>query len=604
MAARTQQFKSAGSNLGQTIGQSWSMISGKDIPNYSLLFLDETLTRKRGEHETIFMPHIVLGRSSRCHVRYNDEFRTVSREHASITVDGSNFVLNHNPSASNPTYVNGKPIAGAHFLQNGDEIQLSSNGPKMRFNTTSLKTSTIGLTSRIGQAMSQAVKPYKTALLVMSLLLLASIAFSGWNVYKLSQTTKAYESEIDDVREQVIAGKLSLEEANKKIDEISKKEAYVKVIDRGERRPAQNNDRDGDRILDQLDKCPDEYGTMRCEGCPTCDIPPPPVNDQDGDGVPDTMDNCPTEFGTKENNGCPKGIIPPPTDCDNLNDKDVAKILPLNDVVVIIGKRIEVSYGGKSGEIGEKEFYQFKTTETLEDREGLTIGTGFLTDNGKLLTCRHVVQPWRYYKTAGSSSDFWRQLNVIEANGGTIRMHFQVLRSDGSRFMDFTSDEAKKSDGDDKIVEHGSKKVKIEVFGKDSKVNIPNLIDKTKEVSEQFSDWANISAETEGKISLYRTKSNNLEQGEKLYILGYSQGLSLKDKNRRPEASLSHSTVANNSTFNGEIFTSGANAGPGNSGGPAFICVNGEFYCVGIVSAVVGSSNMIVVPIGRVRGSN
>ncbi|MBK8548427.1 MAG: FHA domain-containing protein [Saprospiraceae bacterium] len=190
MAASTQQFKSAGSNLGQTIGQSWSMISGKDIPNYSLLFLDETLTRKRGEHETIFMPHIVLGRSSRCHVRYSDEFRTVSREHASITVDGTNFVLNHNPSASNPTYVNGKPVGGSHFLQNGDEIQLSSNGPKMRFNTSALKTSTIGLTSRIGQAMSQAVKPYKTALLVMGLLLAGAIGLAGYNMYKSGQMEK------------------------------------------------------------------------------------------------------------------------------------------------------------------------------------------------------------------------------------------------------------------------------------------------------------------------------------------------------------------------------------------------------------------------------
>ena len=159
MAAKTEQFKSAGSNLGRTIGQSLSMITGKDIPNYSLLFLDATLSRKRGEHETIFMPHIVLGRSSRCHVRYGDDQKTVSREHASITVDGSNFVINHNPSASNPTYVNGRAIGGAHHLQNGDEIQLSSNGPKMRFNASTLKTSTIGLTSRIGQAMSQAVKP-------------------------------------------------------------------------------------------------------------------------------------------------------------------------------------------------------------------------------------------------------------------------------------------------------------------------------------------------------------------------------------------------------------------------------------------------------------
>ena len=204
MAAKTEQFKSAGSNLGRTIGQSLSMITGKDIPNYSLLFIDATLNRKRGEHETIFMPHIVLGRSSRCHVRFGDEHKTVSREHASITVDGSNFVINHNPSASNPTYVNGRAIGGAHNLQNGDEIQLSSNGPKMRFNASTLKTSTIGLTSRIGQAMAQAVKPYKTALWIMGLLLLGALGLAGYNMYQNGQmkeeliTLQNEKNDIDD----------------------------------------------------------------------------------------------------------------------------------------------------------------------------------------------------------------------------------------------------------------------------------------------------------------------------------------------------------------------------------------------------------------------
>ena len=85
--------------------------------------------------------------------------------------------------------------------------------------------------------------------------------------------------------------------------------------------------------------------------------------------------------------------------------------------------------------------------------------------------------------------------------------------------------------------------------------------------------------------------------------MGFSHGLSLQDVNRRAEASLATTMVANSATINGEIVTSGANYGPGNSGGPAFICVNGSFYCVGIVSAIVGGSNSIIVPVGRVRGS-
>jgi len=592
MASKTEQFKAAGSNLGRTIGQSWSMITGKDVANYSLLFLDETLTRKRGEHETIFMPHIVLGRSSRCHVRYGDQFGTVSREHASITVDGSNFVINHNPVASNPTYVNGRAIGASHFLQNGDEIQLSSNGPKMRFNTSALKTSTIGLT------MSQAVKPYKTALWIMGLLLLGSLAFSGWNMYSFAKAEKEYQNQIIAVNEKVEKGEITIAEAQKQIEDLINKPSNTRIINHYIK---QDLDKDG--IVDSNDKCPDEYGPIRCDGCPSCDTPvPAPGDDRDGDGVLNANDDCPDKSGPASNKGCPLQE-PPSNSCKDLTEKEISKILPNNDVVVIIGKRIEVKYMGKTDEIGVKEFYAFKSPTQLEDRSGLTIGTGFLTENGRLLTCRHVVQPWRYYKTSGEKSDFWKQLNIIEANGGEVVMHFDVLTSEGSQFMAFTSKGADMSDATDKIDIGGKKKVKIEIFGKDSKIDIPNLEDKTKVPTDRFSDWANIAAEKDGTIQLLKDKSTKIEQGEKLYVLGFSHGLSLQDVNRRAEASLATTMVANSATINGEIVTSGANYGPGNSGGPAFICVNGSFYCVGIVSAIVGGSNSIIVPVGRVRGS-
>jgi hypothetical protein len=542
------------------------MITGKDVANYSLLFLDETLTRKRGEHETIFMPHIVLGRSSRCHVRFGDQFSTVSREHASITVDGSNFVINHNPSASNPTYVNGRAIGASHFLQNGDEIQLSSNGPKMRFNTSALKTSTIGLTSRIGQAMSQAVKPYKTALWIMGLLLLGALGLAGYNMYQNSQMSKELvalnlekEKVDNEIKELISKGEENSERmkelANRKAQIIYRTNTIEKVVGGENNSSAKVNSGVQDKpnlvLDDSKDKIEDLGKISSCE----------------------------------------------------VTEKEISKVLPKNDVVVIIGKRIEVTYQGKSDEIGVKEFYAFKSPTQLEDRSGLTIGSGFLTENGRLLTCRHVVQPWRYYKTSGEKSDFWKQLNIIEANGGTVVMHFDVLTSDGSQFMAFTSSSAVYSDATDKVEIGGKKKVKIEIFDKKSKIDIPNLEDKTKEPTDRFSDWANIAAEKDGAIQLLKDKSTNIEQGEKLYVLGFSQGLSLQDANRRAEASLSTTLASNNATFNGQIFTSGANYGPGNSGGPAFICVNGYFYCVGIVSAIVGSSNTIIVPVGRVRGS-
>jgi len=93
-------------------------------------------------------------------------------------------------------------------------------------------------------------------------------------------------------------------------------------------------DRDGDGILDDVDKCPenpeDFDGFEDEDGCPE-------DQDTDGDGIPDSKDLCPTEKGTVANQGCPQvvqdkdgdGIQDPvdkcpldPEDFDGFQDED------------------------------------------------------------------------------------------------------------------------------------------------------------------------------------------------------------------------------------------------------------------------------------------
>lgn len=69
-------------------------------------------------------------------------------------------------------------------------------------------------------------------------------------------------------------------------------------------------DRDGDGIVDSLDKCPDEKGTIQYDGCP--------MPDTDNDGIADDKDTCPTIAGSVKYNGCP----PPDRDGDKINDED------------------------------------------------------------------------------------------------------------------------------------------------------------------------------------------------------------------------------------------------------------------------------------------
>jgi outer membrane protein OmpA-like peptidoglycan-associated protein len=65
-------------------------------------------------------------------------------------------------------------------------------------------------------------------------------------------------------------------------------------------------DRDGDHVEDKVDVCPDEPGAKEFNGCP----------DRDGDKIIDKQDACPDEAGSTEFNGCPD------KDGDRIIDRD------------------------------------------------------------------------------------------------------------------------------------------------------------------------------------------------------------------------------------------------------------------------------------------
>lgn len=69
-------------------------------------------------------------------------------------------------------------------------------------------------------------------------------------------------------------------------------------------------DRDNDGIADADDKCPDQSGLAKYNGCP--------IPDTDGDGINDEQDQCPNEKGVARYNGCPI----PDTDKDGVNDEE------------------------------------------------------------------------------------------------------------------------------------------------------------------------------------------------------------------------------------------------------------------------------------------
>lgn len=184
---------------------------------------------RQGESQEIIVDTIELGRDSRCQVRFDEKFPTVSRRHAAIVKDGDNWKLVQ-LSSTNTTLLNGVPIKNEWYLQNGDEIQLSKNGPKLGFIIPTGNKATvgsIGLTRRLSLFRQQAMRPYKAAIATLCALILVLAGVSGYFLYKQDKELFASNERITQlIKEAVIKDSIN----QVKMDSIArlKKPVYIR----------------------------------------------------------------------------------------------------------------------------------------------------------------------------------------------------------------------------------------------------------------------------------------------------------------------------------------------------------------------------------------
>jgi len=196
---------------------------------------------KAGESQEIIVDNIELGRDSHCQVRFDESFKTVSRHHAAIVRDGDMWKLVQ-LSKTNTTFLNGRPVKDEWYLQNGDEIQLSVNGPKLGFIIPTGKKSTvgsIGLTRRLSLFRQQALRPYKTAITCLSIVLVLAVAGLGtWNFFLREDLTahgvmlaeqidanKANKAKADSLANELVANNEKMKDYEAKIADMTKKVA-------------------------------------------------------------------------------------------------------------------------------------------------------------------------------------------------------------------------------------------------------------------------------------------------------------------------------------------------------------------------------------------
>jgi hypothetical protein len=186
-----------------------TILRGGNVPAFTLEYLTPGKRKNAGEFETIVMPYTEIGRDNTCNVQYGDEYQTVSRKHAAIERRGNEYFLIH-ISQTNPTLLNGKAVANEAQLKNGDEIQLSVEGPSLRFNVTPTGTASMGFTKKIGLVTRQAIKPYRTLVMFLLVSIIIIGGIGGWFIYYQSKKVIVLSADLKKSEERRVQDSIRL----------------------------------------------------------------------------------------------------------------------------------------------------------------------------------------------------------------------------------------------------------------------------------------------------------------------------------------------------------------------------------------------------------
>lgn len=233
MAQATQPYRKS---LSGSIGAGMkSILGGGGRTYYMLVHKVSSKYHKAGESQPIIVDEIEIGRAPQCQVRFDESFTTVSRRHAAIIKDGGNWKLVQ-LSSTNSTYLNGQKVNKEWYLQNGDEIQLSTNGPKLGFivpEGDKGKVSSIGLTARLNLFRKQALRPYKTALTILGCVLVLAIAAIVYQLFSFNKQENEYRQYVQQQETDMKALEDSIKEFQSKYDTLQLQ--YVDIAQSAEK---------------------------------------------------------------------------------------------------------------------------------------------------------------------------------------------------------------------------------------------------------------------------------------------------------------------------------------------------------------------------------
>lgn len=213
----TQYKRTIAGSVGAGMGAIFNA-SGRSY--YILEHKTESKYHHAGESQKIIVDQIELGRDSSCQVRFDESFETVSRRHAAIVKEGNDYKLIP-LSQTNTTLINGQVVTGEWHLTSGDEIRLSSKGPLLGFIVPQGEQSlvkSIGFTERLNLFRKQALRPYKTALWILAIVLILAVAgLVTWNVLQ----GQKFEKDLELKQQQIEQVQGDLELSDKVIESLN-----------------------------------------------------------------------------------------------------------------------------------------------------------------------------------------------------------------------------------------------------------------------------------------------------------------------------------------------------------------------------------------------
>ena len=219
--------------------------------------------------------------------------------------------------------------------------------------------------------------------------------------------------------------------------------------------------------------------------------------------------------------------------------------------------------------------------QTQTESINVPVGSGFLLNDKRFVTARHVIEPW--YFIEDENSDFFA-INVLLQVGAELTVNYLAVSPSGQKFR-FTNNSFKINRNNDKNVSFTDENGDVFVI---------------KKAELDSKDWAVLNTSISGGLAYDTNLSSSLTVKTNLDVLGYPLGMTAQSG-----AGISpiygSCVVSADGLQNGVIMISDRNFEHGNSGAPVFAEKNGRYYVVGIISAGAGDGIGFVVPISAVQ---